>query len=95
MLDTMKNRVVLGRRAHCHTAKAAHCTQDGCVVALGATAVEHHFSRQATKRLCHNIARLVEGLARFAGKTVRTRWVGIQIVEERCHCLNRLMAHGR
>ena len=95
MLDTMQNCVVLGCRAHCYTAKAAHCAQDGGVIALGAAAIEHHFSWQAAKCLRHNIASLVEGLARFAGETVRTRWVCIQIVEKRCHCLNRLMAHGR
>jgi hypothetical protein len=96
----MQYRVVFTCRAHhlrCYVVRLqpAQCSENGCVVALGAATSEDNFSGMAAKDIGNIVAAFIEHFACVASKTVRTRRVGVLHVVKRLHGRNGFGAHRR
>ena len=76
MFHTVQHGMVLGCTANCNSPMTAHGPKDCGIVALGATAREHHFTWRTTQHFGDVISCLVNRCARRPRKPVTSRRVG-------------------
>jgi hypothetical protein len=91
----MQHGVMFGCWAHCNATQSAHSAKNCVVVAFCSTAGKHHFTGLTAQSFGHKISGFIKCFSCLTGRSMRTRGVGIHMIEKRGHCLDRLMAHGR